>query len=61
MGKAKRKPRPSMPSWYWLDNDNCWFCKHRNHCNGCSVLKKDAKKIMSRKYKGWRGPPKGEE
>lgn len=22
----KRKP-PTMPIWYWLDTDNCWFLK----------------------------------
>ena len=21
MGRAKRKPKPSMPRWYWLDQD----------------------------------------
>ena len=60
MGKAKRKPRPSMPYWYFLGNDNCWPCKSRNHCNSCGVLKKDAKAMMPKKYKGRRDPPKGE-
>ena len=27
MGKAKRKPKPSMPKWYWMDQDGCWYCK----------------------------------
>lgn len=31
-----------------------------NHCNGCGVLKKDAKAMMPKKYKGRRDPPKGE-
>lgn len=40
MGKnAKRKPRPQPPKWYWLDSDNCYFCKKRNNCNSCRVLK----------------------
>lgn len=34
MGKAKRKMRPQPPWWWELDNDNCWFCKNRNNCNG---------------------------
>nr|DAD62463.1 MAG TPA: ENDO-1,4-BETA MANNANASE, PUTATIVE, MAN26C [Caudoviricetes sp.] len=23
MGKAKRKPKPSMPDWYWWGQDGC--------------------------------------
>ena len=41
MGKnAKRKPRPAIPNWAWLDRDGCWFCKDRNHCNNCKVNKR---------------------
>ena len=44
MGKAKRKMRPQSP-WRWeLDNDNCWFCKNRNNCNGCKLLKRQRAK-----------------
>lgn len=39
IGKAKRKHRPSPPRWWLLENDNCWFCKNRNNCNGCKLLK----------------------
>jgi len=39
MGKAKRKPRPSPPNWYWWDSDNCWDCKNRNNCNSCKRMK----------------------
>lgn len=39
MGKTKRKPRPQPPKWFWLDTDGCWFCKNRNNCNGCRILK----------------------
>ena len=44
MSKAKRKPRPSVPNWWWLDTDNCWRCKNKQNCNGCSFLKKHKKK-----------------
>lgn len=45
---AKRKYRnpPSMPHWFWLDMDNCWFCKNRNDCSNCSVIKKSRKKYL---------------
>lgn len=39
MGKAKRKPRPQPPRWYWLDVDGCWDCNHPNNCNQCKRLK----------------------
>lgn len=40
MGKAKRKMRPQPPLWWTLDNDNCWFCKNRNNCGNCKLLKR---------------------
>lgn len=40
MGKSKRKPRPSMPHWWWLDQDGCWFCKNKRNCGSCTVNKK---------------------
>lgn len=61
MGKASRKPKPSMPRWYWLDMDNCWFCENRNNCGSCGVLKKFAKAFLPLKYKGKRAPPKEKE
>lgn len=44
MGKAKRKQRPQPPRWFWLDTDNCWFCKNRNNCNQCKLLKQFRRK-----------------
>lgn len=35
----KRKPRPEPPKDFFLDTDNCWFCKNRNGCGGCKFLK----------------------
>lgn len=46
MGKSQRKPRPSMPYWYWLGQDGCWFCKHRNNCSQCKANRAYAKKYM---------------
>ena len=40
MGKAKRKPRPSMPMHYWLEQNGCWYCKNRNNCNQCKAIRK---------------------
>lgn len=52
MGKAKRKPRPSMPDWYWLGQDGCWFCKNKNNCNQCkanrAACKRDPKLCKKR-------------
>jgi hypothetical protein len=42
MGKVKRKMRPQPPKWWMVDNDNCWFCKNRNNCGSCKLLKKQA-------------------
>lgn len=52
MGKAFRKPRSSMPHWFWLGQDGCWFCKHRNNCNQCKTNRKFAKENLSKKVKG---------
>lgn len=51
MGKPSRKPRPSMPNWYWLDQDGCWFChgKKRNNCNQCKWLKKTSAEIKMKR------------
>lgn len=43
MGKAKRKPRPEQPAWFWFDSDNCWCCKNRNNCGQCKRLKQNAR------------------
>lgn len=39
MGKDKRKVRPQPPHHVWLDVDGCWFCKKKNACGGCKVMK----------------------
>lgn len=52
MGKASRKPRPSMPHWYWLGQDGCWFCKNRNNCNSCKSNREFKKLCSEKKEKG---------
>lgn len=52
MGKAKRKPRPAMPHWYWLGQDGCWFCKNRNNCNSCKPNRSYLKSCGEKKIKG---------
>lgn len=47
-----RKPRPSMPYWYWLGQDGCWFCKNRNNCNQCKPNREYMKKYGRKKVKG---------
>ena len=49
MGKAKRKQRPQPPRWFNWDTDNCYFCKNRNGCGNCKVLKPFKKQFE--KYK----------
>lgn len=39
MSKAKRKPRPQPPKYAYWDLDGCWFCKKKNACGGCKILK----------------------
>ncbi|MDD5022008.1 MAG: hypothetical protein PHR82_07800 [Endomicrobiaceae bacterium] len=43
MSKKRRKPKPSMPEWFWLGQDGCWFCKNNNNCNQCKA-NRDASK-----------------
>lgn len=52
MGKAKRKPCPSVPHYIWLDRDDCWFCKNPNNCNQCKANRKWLKENASKKEKG---------
>lgn len=49
MGKAKRKPKPSMPHWFWRAQDGCWFCKSPNNCNQCKANRDYAKKHIPKK------------
>ncbi len=51
MGKAKRKPRPSMPDWFWWGQDGCWFCKQRNNCNQCKANREYVKEFGEKKQK----------
>lgn len=52
MGKAKRKPAPSMPKWYWWGQDGCWFCHTRNNCNQCKANRSYMKEFGQKKEKG---------
>lgn len=52
VGKAKRKPRPSMPDWFWWGQDGCWFCKQRNNCNQCKANREYVKEFGEKKQKG---------
>lgn len=52
MGRAKRKPRPSMPDYFWHGQDGCWFCKNRNNCSSCKVNRSYLKEIGDKKRKG---------
>jgi len=47
----KRKPIPSPPKWFYLETDNCWFCKNRNNCHNCKVLKEYTVPIKRRNLK----------
>ena len=58
MSKAKRKPRPSMPRWYWYGQDGCWFCKTPNNCNSCKTNRSYLKEYRGKKYKGRRAETK---
>lgn len=40
MSKKKRKTKPSPPHYFWLDVDNCWFCKKKNGCGNCKAAKR---------------------
>ena len=51
MGKAKRKTRPSMPFWWWLDQDECWYYKNKNNCNQCKSARKKLKEIKKEEAK----------
>ena len=58
MGKAKRKVHPQPPWYFWYDVDGCWFCKKKNACGGCKIMKnfvaeqkKKQKRIQKNKLK----------
>lgn len=51
MGKAKRKPRPQPPGYFWLYRDNCWRCKNKNNCTNCKALKRQRAKDRQKKKK----------
>lgn len=52
MGKAFRKPRPSMPHWFWYGQDGCWFCDNKSNCNQCKACRSFAKEAFIPKVKG---------
>ena len=55
MGKAKHKPKPSPPRWYWLDTDGCWWCKYRYNqqgCTNCKILKEIVAEQREKKRRG---------
>lgn len=39
MGKAKHKPTPQPPRWYWREVDGCWWCEYAISQKGCSNCK----------------------
>ena len=43
MKAKKRKQQPQPPKYFNYDTDNCYFCKNRNNCGGCKILKKYSK------------------
>ena len=51
MSKPKKRKMCPQPPWWWtLDNDNCWFCKNRNNCGSCKLLKEQ--RTIERKKRG---------
>ena len=49
----KRKVRPQPPRWVWLELDGCWFCKKKNACGGCKVMKRivaEQKRKQNKKF-----------
>ena len=57
MSKPMHKPKPSVPKWFFWDNDNCWFCKfsyNQQGCGNCKILKRlaaEQRKRQDRKEK----------
>ncbi len=52
MGKAKRKPRPSVPKWFWILNESCYFCSTPNNCTRCKVARGFMGEFGGKKQKG---------
>lgn len=51
MASKQRKPRPSVPKWFWWE-DNCIMCKHPHHgCSSCKHVKRIAKYNRSKQKK----------
>lgn len=51
----KRKKPPTMPHWFWLAQDGCWFCKYQINqkgCHNCSINKAYRKEFFEKKIKG---------
>lgn len=55
MSRKIRKPRPQPPKWAWYDLDGCWFCKNKNNCSNCKIMKsyvvKQRKKLERKEKK----------
>lgn len=60
MSKAKRKPRPSMPYWWWM-YEQCALCKEKNNCNQCKIARSSAKAGASLRLKDKRQMLRGGE
>lgn len=52
MSKIKYRKPPTMPKWFWWGQDDCWFCKNKNNCSNCSVVKRYRKECFGNKRKG---------
>ena len=52
MSKRKMRKPPTMPIWWWYEQDGCWFCKHRNGCSNCGIIKRSRKYEFGLKIKG---------
>ena len=53
MKNIQRKPKPSVPSWYWLDGDDCQWCngKDKHGCGLCKFLRKFKRDYKDKKEK----------
>lgn len=56
MGKAKRKPHPAVPSWVYVDRDNCWWCPYQINQRGCGNCKANKRFVAKQKEKEKRKP-----
>lgn len=52
MGKAERKPRPSMPDWFWWGKTGAGSANKKNNCNQCKANREYVKEFGEKKQKG---------